>query len=175
MIRKIVDGLAEAVLSGDREEGAKALLDYVQALKEDGQIASADLLAEKLYENLTFVETPREAELSRKKLTSWQRGKLGKVLKELRQPMLAYVEADGYASIGHVLPAQKGIKLFDRLGMCEIPLSSVGEFVWMGSRYSFKDKRALSAVELIERLKSKGFDPVLRFGDWSIGPVGVLN
>lgn len=169
MIRKIVDGLAEAVLSGDREEGAKALLDYVQALKEDGQTASADLLAEKLYENLTFVETPREAELSKKKLTSWQRSKLGRVLKKLRQPMLAFVEADGYFSISNVLPTQKGIKLIDRLGMCEISLSSIREFVWLGSRYSFKDKRALDAVELIERLKSKGFDSALRFGDWSIG------
>lgn len=175
MIRKIVDDLAEAVLSGDREAGAKALLDYVQALKEDGQIASADLLAEKLYENLTFVDALKEAELSEKKLTSWQRGKLGKVLKELRQPMLAYVEADGYASIGHVLPAQKGIKLFNRLGVHELPLSSVREFIWLGSRYSFKDKRALGAVEFIELLRSKGFDPVLRFGDWSKGPVGVLN
>lgn len=169
MIRKTVDGLAEAVLSGDREEGAKALLDYVQALKEDGQIASADLMAEKLYENLTFIETPKEAEPSGKKLTSWQRGKLGKVLKGLHQPRLTYVEADGRASIGHVLPAQKGIRLIDRLGLREIPLSGVGEFVWMGSRYSFKDKRALGAVELIERLRSKGFDPALRFGDWSIG------
>lgn len=169
MIRKTVDNLAEAILSGDREAGAKALLDYVQALKKDGQIASADLLAEKLYENLTFVETPKEAELSKKKLTSWQRGKLGKVLKELRQPALAYVETDGYISIGYVLPAQKGIRLIDSLGLYEISLSSVREFVWMGSRYSFKDKRQLGAVELIERLRSKGFDPVLRFGDWSIG------
>ena len=175
MIRKIVDGLAEAVLSGDREEGAKALLNYVQALKEDGHDASADLLAEKLYVGLTFIDTLKEAEPSKKKLTSWQRGKLSHILKGLTQPRLAYVEADGYISIGNVLPAQKGVKLIDRLGVHELPLSSVREFIWLGSRYSFKDKRALGAVELIEWLKSKGFDPVLRFGDWSIGPVGVLN
>lgn len=175
MIRKTVDDLAEAVLSGDREAGAKALLDYIQALKKDGQAASADLLAEKLYENLTFVDTLKEAELSEKKLTSWQRGKLGNILKGLTQPRLAYVEADGYASVGYILPAQKGIKLFDRLGVHELSLSSVREFIWLGSRYSFKDKRALGAAELIERLKSKGFDPILRFGTWSKGPVGVLN
>ena len=167
MIRKTVDDLAEAVLSGDREEGAKALLDYIQALKKDGQIDSADLLAEKLYVSLTFVETPREAEPSEKKLTSWQRGKLSHILKELDQPRLAYVEADGCVSIGNVIPSQKGIRLVDRPGIHELPLSHVREFVWMGSRYSFRDRRALGAVELIEKLKSKGFEPVLKLGAWS--------